>query len=84
MKRGLLQRAIDLAVSAHRGAEDPPGEPYILHPMRVMLRFDDAKTMAVAIRDATTAGWRARRAGRIARRTHALASTPDAGLPQLS
>ncbi|QOV87752.1 hypothetical protein [Humisphaera borealis] len=33
----LLQRAIDLAVEAHRGGEDPPGEPYIVHPMRVML-----------------------------------------------
>jgi len=45
MKRSLLQRAIDLAVDAHRGQEDPPGEPYIVHPMRVLLRvsqMDDA------------------------------------------
>lgn len=35
----MLQRAIDLAVAAHRDMEDPPGEPYILHPMRVMGRF---------------------------------------------
>ena len=33
----LLQKAIDLAVAAHRDAEDPPGEPYIVHPMRVLL-----------------------------------------------
>jgi hypothetical protein len=42
----LLQKAIDLAVAAHRGGEDPPGEPYIVHPMRVMLavsRADDAR-----------------------------------------
>lgn len=45
----MLQRAIDLAVAAHREMEDPPGEPYILHPMRVMLRFDDAERQAVAI-----------------------------------
>jgi len=45
----LLQRAIDVAVAAHRTMEDPPGEPYILHPMRVMLRFDDPLLMAVAI-----------------------------------
>ena len=32
----LLQKAIELAVRAHSGAEDPPGEPYILHPMRVL------------------------------------------------
>lgn len=44
-----LQRAIDLAVAAHRDAEDPPGEPYILHPMRVMARFADHTTMSVAV-----------------------------------
>ena len=44
-----LQRAIDLAVAAHRDMEDPPGEPYILHPMRVMLQFDDPTLQAVAI-----------------------------------
>jgi (p)ppGpp synthase/HD superfamily hydrolase len=41
----LLQKAIDLAVHAHRVAEDPPGEPYIIHPMRVLLavsQSDDA------------------------------------------
>jgi (p)ppGpp synthase/HD superfamily hydrolase len=41
----LLQKAIELAVRAHRGSEDPPGEPYIVHPMRVLLavsRADDA------------------------------------------
>jgi len=41
----LLEKAIDLAVRAHRGSEDPPGEPYIVHPMRVLLsvsRADDA------------------------------------------
>ena len=32
-----LQKAIYLAVKAHRNAEDPPGEPYIVHPMRVLL-----------------------------------------------
>lgn len=32
----LLARAIALAVKAHASADDPPGEPYILHPMRVL------------------------------------------------
>ena len=36
-EKTLLQRAIELAVRAHGGQEDPPGEPYIVHPMRVML-----------------------------------------------
>jgi len=38
----LLQKAIELAVKAHRGAEDPPGEPYIIHPMRVLLSVSAA------------------------------------------
>lgn len=38
----LLQKAIDLAVEAHRDAEDPPGEPYIVHVMRVMLAVSQA------------------------------------------
>jgi (p)ppGpp synthase/HD superfamily hydrolase len=38
----LLQVAIDLAVKAHRDAEDPPGEPYIVHPMRVLLAVSQA------------------------------------------
>jgi len=36
-----LQRAIELAVAAHAGQEDVPGEPYITHPMRVMLALAD-------------------------------------------
>jgi (p)ppGpp synthase/HD superfamily hydrolase len=38
----LLQKAIDLAVRAHRNSEDPPGEPYIVHPMRVLLNVSQA------------------------------------------
>lgn len=37
-----LQKAIELAVKAHRGSEDPPGEPYIVHPMRVLLAVSQA------------------------------------------
>jgi len=32
-----LQRAIEIAVQAHKGAVDKGGFPYILHPMRVMM-----------------------------------------------
>ncbi|MFT3786148.1 MAG: HD domain-containing protein [Tepidisphaeraceae bacterium] len=32
-----LQRAIEIAVAAHREDSDKQGGPYILHPMRVML-----------------------------------------------
>jgi thiazole synthase len=46
-------------------------------------RADDPVLMAVAIRDAISAGRAARRAGRIPRRRYAMASTSDAGLPRL-
>ena len=38
----LLQKAIGLAVKAHRSGEDPPGEPYIVHPMRILLSVSGA------------------------------------------
>ncbi|BCJ44325.1 thiazole synthase [Actinoplanes ianthinogenes] len=44
-------------------------------------RADDPTTMAVAMRHAVAAGRLARRAGRIPRRFHAVASTPDEGIP---
>ena len=34
-----LEDAIALAVETHRGQKDKAGEPYILHPLRVILRL---------------------------------------------
>jgi thiazole synthase len=45
---------------------------------------EDPTAMAQALRGAVEAGHAARRAGRIPRRTHAEASTPGEGLPELS
>ncbi len=45
---------------------------------------EDPTAMASALRGAVEAGHAARRAGRIPRRTHAEASTPEEGLPELS
>jgi thiazole synthase len=45
-------------------------------------RADDPTAMATAMRHAVTAGRLARAAGRIPRRFHAVASTPDEGIPQ--
>ncbi len=45
---------------------------------------EDPNAMAAALRGAVEAGHAARRAGRIPRRTHAEASTPEEGLPDLS
>jgi guanosine-3',5'-bis(diphosphate) 3'-pyrophosphohydrolase len=33
-----LERAIEIAAAAHSGQVDKAGQPYILHPIRVMLR----------------------------------------------
>jgi thiazole synthase len=44
----------------------------------------DPVAMAGALRRGVEAGHAARRAGRIPRRTHAVASTPDVGVPELS
>ena len=46
-------------------------------------RAKDPVAMATAMRKAVEAGWEARRAGRIPRKLHAQASTPDTGLPEL-
>ena len=35
-----LQRAIEIALQAHKGALDKGGNPYILHPLRLMLQMD--------------------------------------------
>jgi thiazole synthase len=45
---------------------------------------EDPTAMARALRQGVEAGRAARRAGRIPRRTHAEASTPEQGLPELS
>jgi thiazole synthase len=45
---------------------------------------EDPAAMARALRKGVEAGLAARRAGRIPRRTHAEASTPEEGLPELS
>jgi thiazole synthase len=44
----------------------------------------DPTAMATALRRGVEAGHAARNAGRIPRRAHAEASTPDLGMPELS
>ena len=46
-------------------------------------RAEDPERMAAAMRKAVEAGYEARRAGRIPRRLHAEASTPEEGSPDV-
>lgn len=45
----LTEKAILIAVTAHSGQLDLVGAPYILHPLRVMGRFDDEEHRIVAV-----------------------------------
>ena len=44
-----LEDAISLAVEAHRGQKDKAEAPYILHPLRVMLRMETETDRIVAV-----------------------------------
>lgn len=47
-----LERAIQIAAQAHAGQFDKAGQPYILHPLRVMLRVDsELERMAAVLHD---------------------------------
>jgi len=49
---GTLDRAIEIAASAHAGQLDKAGQPYILHPLRVMLRVQsDQERIAAVLHD---------------------------------
>lgn len=45
----MLDKAILIAAQAHLGQKDKMGEPYILHPLRMMLRFQSEKEMIAAV-----------------------------------
>jgi (p)ppGpp synthase/HD superfamily hydrolase len=44
-----LERAILLAVKAHDGRRDKAGAPYVLHPLRLMLRMPSHAARIVAV-----------------------------------
>ena len=44
-----IDTAIEIAARAHRGQQDRNGEPYILHPLRVMSRVETRNEQIVAM-----------------------------------
>ncbi|MBX3003669.1 MAG: phosphohydrolase [Anaerolineales bacterium] len=44
-----LATAIQVALTAHAGQQDKAGRPYILHPLRLMLRMSTPEDMIVAV-----------------------------------
>src|SRR5436190_17301973 len=44
-----LEDAIALAVAAHNGQVDKAGQPYILHPLRVMFRLETEEERVVGV-----------------------------------
>lgn len=44
-----LEKAISIAISAHKGFVDKGGDPYILHLLRVMLAVDTLEERIVAV-----------------------------------
>jgi len=49
MSKMNLEQAISIASLAHHGQLDKGGEPYILHPLRVMMHLKDEKQRIVAV-----------------------------------
>ncbi len=45
----VLEDAIEVAVRFHKGQKDKNNEPYILHPLRVMMKCDSYKEKIVAV-----------------------------------
>lgn len=57
-----LERAIQIATQAHAGQIDKAGEPYILHPLRVMFNMETIEQKIVAVlhdvvEDCKDKGW---------------------------
>jgi (p)ppGpp synthase/HD superfamily hydrolase len=44
-----LERAILIAAQAHLGQRDKAGAPYILHPLRLMMRMESETAMIAAV-----------------------------------
>jgi (p)ppGpp synthase/HD superfamily hydrolase len=48
-KMNLIDISLKIAIEAHEGQIDKAGKPYILHPIRLMLKMKDDKALSAAI-----------------------------------
>ncbi|ACL03330.1 metal dependent phosphohydrolase [Desulfatibacillum aliphaticivorans] len=44
-----LDRALEIAVQAHKGQKDKAGAPYVLHPLRLMMRMHSPEALMAAV-----------------------------------
>jgi len=44
-----IEKALQIAIQAHEGQQDKDGQPYILHPLRVMNAVEEEPAMIVAV-----------------------------------
>lgn len=71
MQLDTLENVIAFAVEAHRGQKDKAGDPYVLHPLRMMTRVHgDAARMAALLHDV------------VEDTGHSLAELRSLGLPE--
>lgn len=49
IKQATIEDAIAIAAQAHKGIKDKAGAPYILHPLRMMMRMKTEAEMMTAI-----------------------------------
>jgi (p)ppGpp synthase/HD superfamily hydrolase len=49
MEAHLIEKALSIALEAHKGQTDKYGQPYVLHPLRLMHRFQDPELQTIAI-----------------------------------
>lgn len=45
----IIEKSLEIALKAYSGQKDKAGQPYILHPLRIMAKMETEEEMSVAI-----------------------------------